>query len=1410
MLNLKGIIFWTEAIIIASVLSGCTSVFAENYSISITTSEEVNLTTGADGIAIGSSNIHIMTTCRSGYNLTLATSVPDNNLYLNGNSANNVENSYVSPADGTTALANAPSTWGYLSTPTVPNANNVFLPVSANLLQPSIIKTTNETASDRDIDDTFAIYYASNAGNNQPGTYKMAPEDSSASPVVNGGLAYYLTASPDCNANLDINFNKNLDGEGGETGDEVNDFPDTTDNVKDLINHTYTLSDKYPTREGYIFKEWNTETDGSGNYYQPGAVIPIGTTGLTGTVTLYAIWVTDCQSGYICYDANHADEGTMSKQEATNGNTTKLIPTNYSRRGYGFAGWNTAPDGSGTQYGPQQTITMPSTGGLNLFAIWIQESGTFQAWSGASAMNTGEVKALRDIRDNQVYAVAKLADGKIWMIENLRLLPNTASLSLVNTNNPTQSFIQAAPQSASSTTQCATDDSECNDQINYYANNMDRSLNQSPTGNITTNAWYSYGVMYNWYTATAGHGTYDFDNHSGPNEDGTVAGDICPAGWHLPTGATSGEYNTLTNLLGGTTATGGNNLRAYPNNFIFSADFNPGKGIPDARGTQARLWSSTVTTNKAKSYRMGFNNANVITPTGSWNKWDNFAVRCIYQGGNIPYVDVDVEFAGHGITSITFYNETYGPLTVTPNRPVAHIIADAPYTITANTDTGYELKNWATTENGTLSDASANPTTYTVTDEATLTVIGRTVPAFSTTVTLPTNVTSISFTHPNYPTQTVTSSGETISLRENTEYSVTADFIDGYTVDHWLVGENATLSSTTSNPTTLTITDSTTLTLTVKEAILVNYTLHYDAGIGTGGPADDTGTSYHGYYDFTIASTVPFLFGYSFLGWSETSEATTATYVYDAHTSTFTPSTVRVTNPDPDSPTIDKTLYAVYSEDNCPSEQICYFDNGANSGIMNNQAASSNTETVLIPSNYAKTGYGFAGWLATPASGTTPELIYGPNATITTPDLSTSGMKLYAKWVPSSGSLQTWTGCSTLSVNEVIALTDTRDNETYAIAKLADGRCWMVENLRLVPSAVSITNDNTNSPIEGFAEAAASSSTSDNLCGILDDPECNDKIQYNTNSLNRSLTQSYNTAGKRVAWYSYGVYYNWYTATAGNGTVETGADVTVAGDICPTGWHLPTGNNGEYVTMNTAVNTGSEDVMLRDYPNNFIWSGDFNKTSRTNGGVNGRYWTSTSFSTGSAYRFGFQPGKMAVNGNYEKWDAFAIRCIYGNSTEASTPASTDNTSNSSPTENASPETNNPDTNNQASENTDTTQESTAIAQPQSASPAPTESTATPNNNATPINNTNAPIDNTNTSTEIANTTENTANTETANSTSASDSFASPQGVTDYTNESTETINDNTPFIIAAVATAATASTIGFFAYANRRNNNKRQ
>ena len=153
----------------------------------------------------------------------------------------------------------------------------------------------------------------------------------------------------------------------------------------------------------------------------------------------------------------------------------------------------------------------------------------------------------------------------------------------------------------------------------------------------------------------------------------------------------------------------------------------------------------------------------------------------------------------------------------------------------------------------------------------------------------------------------------------------------------------------------------------------------------------------------------------------------------------------------------------------CPAENICYDGNGDDgNGTMSKQPAGSNSDVTLIASNYSRPGYGFAGWnTANDGTGTN----YGPNEDITTGDLSSEGLQLYARWIQSAGNLQGWNGCDSLSVGGVTALTDTRDGNTYAVAKYVDGQCWMMETLRLDLSSPTllINNSNTNNPTIAFA-----------------------------------------------------------------------------------------------------------------------------------------------------------------------------------------------------------------------------------------------------------------------------------------------------------------------------------------------------
>lgn len=935
----------------------------------------------------------------------------------------------------------------------------------------------NSTGYNRGTASSYATLNAANA--NSTNNLWLKPDDNrmnSNNTMKNRGQTVRCLFNPGYHINGNIHYDAN-----GGTG-TMADENDVNFSTAVAANNTFT-------KTYYEFVGWNTAADGTGVVVTEGGAVANAADSMDisegQTLTLYATW----RSLYsLVYDGNGALSGTMTNAKVENlelGERT-LVSSNFSHTGYGFAGWS-LDSNAGTKlangqnvivYGPNESITIDSNFFANadqdyqitLYAVWLPEDSNYTMQSfdtnECDIMSLGEVIALRDIRDNNVYTVARLEDGNCWMTENLRLDPSTTTFTSSNTNSPTADFIAAAPNSASSNVLCNGDDNICIDEVQFNANALNRELSPSHNNNSVDRSWYSYGVMYNWFTATAGNGTYN-------TSDTDVAGDICPAGWRLPTGGQNGEFVTLNNLANNGSTVTDAGLVKFPDNFIYSGDFN--YDAPGGRNSYGRYWSATPDGN-LNAYRLGIVSSNP-TPAGSYKKWDAFAVRCIKEGS-----------------------------AVIP-----------------------ETKQY-------ILDYDAN----------------------------------------NYTTEV---------------------------------------------------------------------------------PDDVVANSQNDSYELALSTDViPHVLGYQFLGYSTTSGDTTPDYAYNATTGTFTPNTITI-NSTGDSTTV--TIYAVFQEDTCPANNICYFDNGANGGIgtMANQPATSNSTAALIPSNYSKTGYGFAGWIESENA-----VPYGPNATINTGDLSSSGLKLYAKWIPSSGNLQNWSGCDAMVPGDITALTDIRDNQTYAVAKLGDEKCWTVENLRLDPGTATMSSQNTNNPTADFLNVVNDSDvslSSDTLCATRG-PECTDQVQYNSNNLNRSLTQTYNSDGNNVAWYGYGVYYNWFTATAGNGTFSTmeqsgpNHDGVLSGDICPANWHLPTGSsNGEYDVLNRVINNSSttSDVVWRAYPNNFVWSGDYNNTIRNSSYSNGRVWTATTKDNDNAYRLGYAVGVMQASARaYEKWNGFAVRCVFNSTT----------------------------------------------------------------------------------------------------------------------------------------------------------------
>jgi uncharacterized protein (TIGR02145 family) len=280
-------------------------------------------------------------------------------------------------------------------------------------------------------------------------------------------------------------------------------------------------------------------------------------------------------------------------------------------------------------------------------------------------------------------------------------------------------------------------------------------------------------------------------------------------------------------------------------------------------------------------------------------------------------------------------------------------------------------------------------------------------------------------------------------------------------------------------------------------------------------------------------------------------------------------------------------------------------------------------------------------------------------------------------------------------------LTDKRDGTEYRIRKLADGKCWMIDNLKLElghqddtnPTKdtrilePSNTNVENNTPIyftqDGTSAGQAltgmtdnfttsghntrngdSSITSPNLDAWRqnnpNDPNMSNSAncQNNTSTDSNNGNVSYNTNSKTGC----GYLYNYYTATAGSAAQADysngkGAGYIALQSICPSGWKLPTGQyNGDFSNLDQYYNGNgdyhNDDVIsLGLWLSAGAWQGAFSggySSGLYGQGSHGDYWSSSVSSAYNArdtlfYSNVVNPGTLIPS----RRDGFAARCLVG-------------------------------------------------------------------------------------------------------------------------------------------------------------------
>ena len=1032
-----------------------------------------------------------------------------------------------------------------------------------------------------------------------------------------------------------------------------------------------------------------------------------------GAIVYYLTMDTTCTQYTVSFNPNGgtlASGTTNPEQNILAGEPTKLISSDSLKAPQGasytdannntitgdgdklwtFWGWNTEIDGTGDWYKDRESVEDLTTAGstITLYAQWKQAtladmttstpSGSekvinhneMQDMSPATCYNSpittaenapaatlldyrGKVTTGETPESPEQYTVSKLPDNSCWMTTNL-------NLGRAGTDGP----------NGDGTITLTSDDTD-------LAENTTFTLPVSTTtSSITTTAARirvtntsgnnDNGTYYSWPAAIASTATYT-------TADVIVTSSVCPRNWNLPT---NDQY---TNLQTKAAYTSSNTTTSAPSSFLTNG------GLTDGATFYQTSYSYFWTSKTAGTYAYGsrVNASSIYAGSSSDAKYYEKNIRCIASSGTAT-----INYNGNGTTE----HPVTGTTASQENVEINSVNTQA----NGFTRTGWGFNGWNTEADGTGTAIAASTSIATLNPApgSTLTLYAQWTPqrqiiyndncsynnAGCATNTDTTN------------TSSWTNAGSSIVLGNDTYFTTRS----GYAITSWNTardgsGTSYNISLLYTVPSTLTTPDQVTLYAQWSSALTINFNSNGGTGTMTSQLIPENTSKALKSNSFTAPS------GNYFIGWMTEESRVNNEVVYTNGATYTTPTTV--------TPGDSITLYAKWG----PRYTIVYNGNSPTGGSM----VSSGTElkhtninegsTVnLYAPNYWKTNYGFVGWSPSPTAtvgGSDP--IYGPNESISAPSYDTYGQEisgtktitLYAIWLAadSTKTMQTFTasdcqalpqttfnsstGKITTPAGSVIALKDQRDNNVYTVARLADGKCWMTENLRL---EAENTVGNNQSLSQGYGGVFTGLDTSENAnFGSTTTATPNNLYnssnitgsypsyrfpRYNNNNTKTSLTASYNGTGSSTyySWYSYGNYYTWAAAMAnttyyGSATGTSGSE-SAGTSICPTNWTLPTSGTTtkDFGTLSRSYDGSGENqsssVMsnrFRTFPNNFLYSGNINGSSTSNRGTSGRYWSRSALDLQFSYSLTLGSTSLNPSWDLNKFNGLSVRCLVG-------------------------------------------------------------------------------------------------------------------------------------------------------------------
>ena len=242
-----------------------------------------------------------------------------------------------------------------------------------------------------------------------------------------------------------------------------------------------------------------------------------------------------------------------------------------------------------------------------------------------SATCPTEPTTVVDSRDGEEYTIQQLADGNCWLLDNLRLdltdpdVQDNLTADTTNASNATLDYLMNGGGTTSDQYATAGVSTNWNNTYSYSA-----PLIYTAGKNTTGTGGYmagEYGVYYNYCAASAGSYCYG-DGTSAGTSSGDATEDICPAGWRMPTGDSSGEYKALYTAYSSDYTSFVNALHTP-----LSGGFS--NGSAHNQGSLGRFWSSTRSDNNGM-YLLDVSTSNVYPRDGEY-RFRGLSVRCILK-----------------------------------------------------------------------------------------------------------------------------------------------------------------------------------------------------------------------------------------------------------------------------------------------------------------------------------------------------------------------------------------------------------------------------------------------------------------------------------------------------------------------------------------------------------------------------------------------------------------------------------------------------------------------------------------------------------------------------------------------------------------------------------------------------------